>query len=83
MTTKEIIKKPKKYSGVTHNMLTKSYVNGRATNSGQKITLLNGGGDLNTKNRIQNLEDKVEDQSNKLDQITLLLNEISKKTSTS
>ena len=33
--------------------------------------------------RLENLETKVEDQSNKLDQITLLLNEISKKTSTS
>ena len=32
---------------------------------------------------LENLEIKVEDQSNKLDQITLLLNEISKKTSTS
>ena len=83
MATKEIIKKPKKYSGVTHNMLTKSYINGRATNSGQKTTLLNGGIDLNTKNKIQNLENKVEEQSDKLDQITSLLNEISKKTSTS
>ena len=83
MTTKEIIKKPKKYSGVTHNMLTKSYINGRATNSGQKTTLLNGGIDLNTKNKIQNLENKVEEQSDKLDQITSLLNEISKKTSAS
>ena len=33
--------------------------------------------------RLENLEIKVEDQSNKLDQITLLLNEISKKTSAS
>jgi len=33
--------------------------------------------------RLENLEIKVEDQSNKLDQITSLLNEISKKTSTS
>ena len=33
--------------------------------------------------RLENLEIKVEDQSNKLDQITLLLNVISKKTSTS
>ena len=33
--------------------------------------------------RLENLETKVEDQSEKLDQITLLLNEISKKTSTS
>lgn len=83
MTTKEIIKKPKKYSGVTHNMLTKSYINGRATNSGQKTTLLNGGIDLNTKNKIQNLEDKVEEQSNKLDKITSMLHAISEKTSAS
>jgi len=33
--------------------------------------------------RLENLETKVEDQSEKLDQITSLLNEISKKTSTS
>ena len=33
--------------------------------------------------RLENLETKVEEQSNKLDQITSLLNEISKKTSTS
>ena len=33
--------------------------------------------------RLQNLENKVEEQSDKLDQITSLLNEISKKTSTS
>jgi len=33
--------------------------------------------------RLENLETKVEEQSNKLDQITSLLNEISKKKSTS
>ena len=33
--------------------------------------------------RLENLETKVEEQSDKLNQITLLLNEISKKTSTS
>ena len=33
--------------------------------------------------RLENLETKVEEQSNKLDQITSLLNEISKKTSAS
>ena len=33
--------------------------------------------------RLENLETKVEEQSDKLDQITSLLNEISKKTSTS
>ena len=33
--------------------------------------------------RLENLETKVEEQSDKLDQITSLLNEISKKTSAS
>jgi len=33
--------------------------------------------------RLENLETKVEDQSDKLNQITSLLNEISKKTSAS
>ena len=33
--------------------------------------------------RLQNLEDKVEEQSNKLDKITSMLNAISEKTSTS
>ena len=33
--------------------------------------------------RLENLETKVEEQSDKLNQITSLLNEISKKTSTS
>ena len=33
--------------------------------------------------RLENLEIKVEDQSNKLDQITSLLNELSEKKSTS
>ena len=33
--------------------------------------------------RLENLETKVEEQSEKLDQITSLLNEISKKTSAS
>ena len=33
--------------------------------------------------RLQNLENKVEEQSDKLDQIASLLNEISKKTSAS
>ena len=33
--------------------------------------------------RLENLETKVEDQSNKLDQITSMLNAISEKTSTS
>ena len=49
----------------------------------KKTTLLNGGIDLNTKNRIQNLEDKAEEQSNKLDKITSMLHAISEKTSAS
>ena len=50
--------------------------------SGPKKIYL-GGNNEGARQRLENLEIKVEDQSNKLDQITLLLNEISKKTSTS
>lgn len=51
--------------------------------TGQKIVSLGGGIDSNSILKIQNLENKVEEQSDKLDQITSLLNEISKKTSAS
>ena len=51
--------------------------------TGQKIVSLGGGIDSNSILKIQNLENKVEEQSNKLDHITSLLNEISKKTSAS
>ena len=49
----------------------------------QKIIALNNNTDNTYVVKIQNLETKVEEQSDKLDQITSLLNEISKKTSAS
>ena len=39
--------------------------------------------DITLLNRIQNLENKVASQSEKLDQIVVMLNELSKKKSTS
>ena len=50
--------------------------------SGQKKTYL-GSNNEGAWRRLENLEIKVEEQSDKLDQITSLLNEISKKTSAS
>jgi len=50
--------------------------------SGQKKTYL-GANNEGAWRRLENLEIKVEEQSDKLDQITSLLNEISKKTSAS
>ena len=49
----------------------------------QKIITLNNNTDNTYVVKIQNLETKVAEQSDKLDQITALLNEISKKTSAS
>tara|TARA_R110001599_G_scaffold108978_1_gene272282 strand:+ start:529 stop:705 length:177 start_codon:yes stop_codon:yes gene_type:complete len=49
----------------------------------QKIIALNSNTDNTYVVKIQNLENKVEEQSNKLNKITSLLNEISKKTSAS
>jgi len=51
--------------------------------SGQSKVILGNTNNESGWKRLQNLENKVEDQSEKLDQITSLLNEISKKTSTS
>ena len=51
--------------------------------SGQSKVILGNTNNERGWKRIQNLENKVEDQSEKLDQITSLLNEISKKTSAS
>ena len=50
--------------------------------SGQSKVILNNNNESGWK-RLQNLENKVAEQSDKLDQITALLNEISKKTSAS
>ena len=49
----------------------------------QKIISLGNNIDNTYMVKIQNLETKVAEQSDKLDQITALLNEISKKTSAS
>ena len=42
-----------------------------------------GGNNEGARERLENLETKVEEQSNKLDKITSMLNAISEKTSTS
>jgi len=51
--------------------------------SGQSKVILGNTDNESGWKRLQNLENKVEEQSDKLDQITSLLNEISKKTSAS
>jgi len=51
--------------------------------SGQSKVILGNTNNESGWKRLQNLENKVEEQSDKLDQITSLLNEISKKTSAS
>jgi hypothetical protein len=50
--------------------------------SGQSKIYLNGNSE-GDKKRLQNLESKVEEQSDKLDQITSILHAISEKTSAS
>ena len=56
---------------------------GKLVSTGQKITSLGGGLNPSTLNRIQNLENKVTSQGDKLDHIVKLLNELSEKKSTS
>ena len=51
--------------------------------SGQKISYLGGGLNPLALKRVQNLEDKVASQGDKLDHIVKLLNELSEKKSTS
>jgi len=65
--------------------LTKKTVGrkGKLVSTGQKITPLGGGLNPLTLKRIQNLEDKVTSQSDKLDHIVKLLNELSEKKSAS
>ena len=57
--------------------------NGKLVSTGQRAISLGGGIDPSTLNRIQNLEDKVTSQSEKLDHIVKLLNELSEKKSAS
>jgi hypothetical protein len=66
-----------------HNMLKETYVDGKRASTGQVSAQLGSVVNTTTKNKIQNLEDKVEEQSEKLDKITSMLNAISEKTSTS
>ena len=62
----------------TYDLTKKTYgVSGQS-----KVILVNTNNESGWK-RLQNLETKVAEQSDKLDQITALLNEISKKTSAS
>ena len=56
---------------------------GKLISTGQKIIPLDGGIDPSTLNRIQNLENKVTSQGDKLDHIVKLLNELSEKKPTS
>ena len=51
--------------------------------TGQKITPLGGGTNPSFVKRVTDLENKVASQSEKLDQIVAMLNELSKKKSTS
>ena len=55
---------------------------GKLVSTGQKITSLGGGLNSSTLNRIQNLENKVTSQSDKLDHIVKLLDDLSKEKST-
>jgi len=54
---------------------------GKLVSTGQKITSLGGGLNPSTLNRIQNLENKVTSQGDKLDHIVKLLNDLSKEKS--
>jgi hypothetical protein len=58
----------------TYNLIKKT-----DASTGQKVIALGNNNDI----RLQNLESKVEEQSDKLDQITSILNAISEKTSAS
>ena len=58
----------------TYNLIKKT-----DASTGQKIIPLGTNNDI----RLQNLESKVEEQSDKLDQITSILHAISEKTSAS
>ena len=69
----------------TYNLTQKTVSNkdGKTVSTGQRIIPLGGGTDPSTLNRIQNLENKVTSQSEKLDHIVKLLNDLSEKKSAS
>ena len=56
---------------------------GKLVSTGQRTISLGGGLNPSTLNRIQNLEKQVTSQSEKLDHIVKLLNELSEKKSAS
>jgi hypothetical protein len=56
---------------------------GKLISTGQRTISLGGGIDPSTLNRIQNLENKVTSQSETLEHIVKLLNELSEKKSAS
>lgn len=60
-------------------MATYNLINKTSASTGQKIIALGNNNDV----RLQNLEDKVASQGDKLDHIVKLLNELSEKKSTS
>ena len=68
----------------TYNLTQKTIGhNGKVVSTGQKTISLGGGLNPATLNRLQNLENKVTSQGDKLDHIVKLLNELSEKKSTS
>ena len=69
----------------TYNLTQKTVSNkdGKTVSTGQRIIPLGGGTDPSTLNRIQNLENKVTSQSETLEHIVKLLNELSEKKSAS
>ena len=69
----------------TYNLIQKtvSDKDGKVASTGQRVTPLGGGIDPSTLSRIQNLEDKVTSQSETLEHIVKLLNELSEKKSAS
>ena len=69
----------------TYDLTQKTVSNrdGKVASTGQKVIPLGGGLNPSTLNRIQNLEDKVTSQSERLEHIVKLLNELSEKKSAS
>ena len=68
---------------VTHTLTQKTTSHkGKIASTGQKITPLGGGIDPSFVNRVTKLEQQVSSQSDKLDHIVNLLNDLSKEKST-
>lgn len=65
----------------THNLINKKYINGKLASTGQKIISFKNDIDSSFVDRVNNLEQQVASQSDKLDHIVNLLNGISKEKS--